>query len=170
MYLGFTPENLLLKPNWWGANVRVSTDASTWKCEQSGDSTSDVWSCIEDCIVSVYIILHHHIKSSPFWAIAFLRKFCWICLFRRELNHFVGFRNNIFFYRARSSALRPTPKLEDQVSVFMSSSDSTAQLYPPGTGFTSCHFLRLAGLRWRYSNTPPLWSILLVKLSLCLTN
>jgi hypothetical protein len=26
---------------------------------------------------------------------------------------------------------------------------------PPGTGFPFCRFLRLAGLRWRYSNPPP---------------
>jgi hypothetical protein len=37
---------------------------------------------------------------------------------------------HFFFYRARLSALRPTPNMEDQVSVFMSSSDRLAQLYP----------------------------------------
>jgi hypothetical protein len=29
-------------------------------------------------------------------------------------------------------------------------------LYPPGTGFPFRRLLRLAGLRWRYSNPPPL--------------
>jgi hypothetical protein len=38
--------------------------------------------------------------------------------------HFFGFRNNNFFYRARSAALRPTPVLEVQVS-----------LCPPATGW-----------------------------------
>jgi hypothetical protein len=33
-----------------------------------------------------------------------------------------------------SSALRPTPNLEDQVPVFMSPSDSVAQLYPQSPG------------------------------------
>jgi hypothetical protein len=42
--------------------------------------------------------------------------------------HFFGFCNNNFFYRARSSALRSTPNLGDQVSVFMSTSDRMAQL------------------------------------------
>jgi hypothetical protein len=49
--------------------------------------------------------------------------------------HFFGFRDNNFFYRARSSALRPIPNLEDQVSVFMSPSDRVAQLYPQAPGY-----------------------------------
>jgi hypothetical protein len=40
----------------------------------------------------------------------------------------------IFFYRARSSALRPTPNLEDQVPVFMSLSDKVTQLDPKAPG------------------------------------
>jgi hypothetical protein len=39
-----------------------------------------------------------------------------------------------FFYEARSLALRPTPNLEDQVSVFMSSRHRVAQLYPQAPG------------------------------------
>jgi hypothetical protein len=44
-----------------------------------------------------------------------------------------------FFYRASSSALRSTPKLEDQASVFMSPSDRLACLYPqtPGSLFVA---------------------------------
>jgi hypothetical protein len=38
--------------------------------------------------------------------------------------------------------IRDSPNLEDQVPY----------LYPPGTGFPFRRFLRLAGLRWRYSN------------------
>jgi hypothetical protein len=34
------------------------------------------------------------------------------------------------FYIARSSALCPTPNLEDKVYVFISTSDWVAQLYP----------------------------------------
>jgi hypothetical protein len=42
--------------------------------------------------------------------------------------HFVALRNNIFFvHRARSVALHPIPKLEDQVSVFMCPSELVAQ-------------------------------------------
>jgi hypothetical protein len=36
----------------------------------------------------------------------------------------------ILFYKARSSALRPTPNVEDQAPVFMSPSDRVPQLYP----------------------------------------
>jgi hypothetical protein len=40
----------------------------------------------------------------------------------------------MIFYKARSSALRPTPNLEEQVPVFMSPSDRVAQLYPQAPG------------------------------------
>jgi hypothetical protein len=45
----------------------------------------------------------------------------------------------IIFYRARSSALRPTSNLEDQVPVFMSPSDRVAQIYiqAPGSLFVA---------------------------------
>jgi hypothetical protein len=45
-----------------------------------------------------------------------------------------------FFYRARLSALQPTPKLEDQVSVFMSPTDRVAQfcLQALGYSFVTC--------------------------------
>jgi hypothetical protein len=44
-------------------------------------------------------------------------------------------------YRARSSALRPTPNLDDQVPVVMSPSDSVAQLYlqPLGSLFVASY-------------------------------
>jgi hypothetical protein len=40
-------------------------------------------------------------------------------------------------YRTRSSALRPTPKLKHQVSLFMSPSDRVSDSYPqaPGSSF-----------------------------------
>jgi hypothetical protein len=38
------------------------------------------------------------------------------------------------FSRARSSALRPTPNLEGQISVFMSPSDRVVQLYSQAPG------------------------------------
>jgi hypothetical protein len=56
---------------------------------------------------------------SSFRAMAFLNTFYQI----RSSFHFFGSRNNNFFYRTMSSALRPTPNLKDQVSVFMSPSD-----------------------------------------------
>jgi hypothetical protein len=82
---------------------------------------------------------HHHWQNSSFWAIAFL----WFCQIYRELDQPIftslDFATIISFYRARSSALRPTLNLEDQVSVFMSPRDMVAQLYPqaPGTLFVA---------------------------------
>jgi hypothetical protein len=58
------------------------------------------------------------------------------------------------FYSSRSSALRPTSNLEGQVPV-CPPSDRTIQLYPQTPGSLFIAFLRLAGLRWRYSNPPP---------------
>jgi hypothetical protein len=60
----------------------------------------------------------------------FLRRFCQI----ESGVHFSGFRGSNFFHRARSSALRPTPNLEYQVSVLMLHSDRMAQLYPQVLG------------------------------------
>jgi hypothetical protein len=48
--------------------------------------------------------------------------------------HFFGFRNRIFFYIARSSALRPTPNLEGQVPVFISHRNTVVRLYPQAPG------------------------------------
>jgi hypothetical protein len=58
---------------------------------------------------------HHQWQNSPSSAVAFLRRFCQIAS---------GFHN-----RASFSALRLTPKLEGQVSLFMSPSDRVVQLY-----------------------------------------
>jgi hypothetical protein len=41
------------------------------------------------------------------------------------------------------------------VPVFISPRNRVTQLYPRGTGFPLPRLLRLAGLRWRYSNPPP---------------
>jgi hypothetical protein len=57
----------------------------------------------------------------------------------------LGFRNNNHFYRAGLLVLRPTPNLEDQVSVFMAPGDSVAQLYPQALG---THFSRLLRHAW----------------------
>jgi hypothetical protein len=73
---------------------------------------------------------HYHRQNCPFGAIAFRIRFCHIAYG----FHFFGFCNNNLFYRVQSSALHPTPNLEDQVSVFMSSSVRVAQLYPQALG------------------------------------
>jgi hypothetical protein len=76
----------------------------------------------------------HHWQYSPFWAITFLRKFHQIAS---------RFRNNISFFRDRSSHLRLTPNLEDHVSVFMSLQWHAGPCMPPGTGFLLHRLLRL---------------------------
>jgi hypothetical protein len=45
--------------------------------------------------------------------------------------------------------------LEGQVPVFISPRNRLPHLYPSGTGFPFRCLLRLAGLRWGYSNPPP---------------
>jgi hypothetical protein len=51
----------------------------------------------------------------------------------------------ITFYRAGLLVQRPTPNLEDQVSVFMTHGDRVAQLYPQALG---THFSRLLRHAW----------------------
>jgi hypothetical protein len=50
---------------------------------------------------------------------------------------------------------RGSPKLVGQVPVFISPRNRVSRLYLPGTGFPFRRLLRLAGIRWRYSNPPP---------------
>jgi hypothetical protein len=57
----------------------------------------------------------------------------------------MGFRNNNVFSRAGLLVQRPTPNLEDQVSVFMTHGDRVAQLYPQALG---THFSRLLRHAW----------------------
>jgi hypothetical protein len=68
-----------------------------------------------------------------------------------ELDHPVltslEFATIIFFYGTRSSALRPTPNLWDQVTVFMWPIGRVVQLYPQAPGFPFHRLLLLAGLR-----------------------
>jgi hypothetical protein len=78
---------------------------------------------------SMKTIIHHH---------------CQTALFEKILPDFIRFSllwisQQYFFYRARSSALRPTPNLENQVSVYMFASDKAAQFYPrvPGSLFVA---------------------------------
>jgi hypothetical protein len=57
----------------------------------------------------------------------------------------------ITFLRAGLLVQRPTPNLEDQVSVFMSRGDRVAQLYPQALGVA---FYDMCGLQWDYSLIP----------------
>jgi hypothetical protein len=64
-------------------------------------------------------------QRTIFWAMAFL-KFCHIL----SGFQFSGFRKKYFFYRTRSSALRPTSNLEGQIPIFMFPRDRVSQLHP----------------------------------------
>jgi hypothetical protein len=48
-----------------------------------------------------------------------------------------------------------SPSLECQVPPIYIPQEQGGPVIPPGTGFPFCRLLRLAGLRWRYSNQPP---------------
>jgi hypothetical protein len=48
-----------------------------------------------------------------------------------------------------------SPNLEGQVPVFISPRTRVAQWCPRALGYLFCRLLRLAGLRWRYSNPVP---------------
>jgi hypothetical protein len=61
---------------------------------------------------------------------------------------FFYFATVTFLYRARSSALYPTPNLKDPGLRIYVPQCQSGSVIPPGTGFPfHCH-LRLAGLRW----------------------
>jgi hypothetical protein len=75
---------------------------------------------------------YHHRQNSPFWVMPFLRRFCQIC--KLPAFHYFTFRNEVSL-SASLSALRPTPTLEDHVSVFMSPSDRVAQFYPQAPSY-----------------------------------
>jgi hypothetical protein len=63
----------------------------------------------------------------------------WPCSPCRALASSLGFRNSSFFYGVGLLAPRPTPNLEDQVSVFMTPrrQGKVAQLYPRALGSSS---------------------------------
>jgi hypothetical protein len=86
-------------------------------------------------------------QNSSFWAIAFLRIFCINCLFRRDLDHLVftslDFARVIFYAQ---------PWIWRTMSLW---DGSAVTCISPGTGFPFHLLLRLARIRWRYSNLPP---------------
>jgi hypothetical protein len=66
-----------------------------------------------------------------------------------------GFSSNIFFYTVRSSALRLTPQPGGPRLCTYVPHEQDGLVIPPGTGFPFRRLLRLARLRWRYSNPAP---------------
>jgi hypothetical protein len=72
-------------------------------------------------------------QNSPFGATNFNYKILQDCILNQTIR-FSLLWNLDFFYRARLSALRPTPSLKDHVSVFMPPSDRVVQLYRQAPG------------------------------------
>jgi hypothetical protein len=90
-----------------------------------------------------------HWQISPFGATASLRRFCQI---RSSDFHFFRFWNNLQS-KVISLASNRQPGGPGSCSYMHQGQDGP--VIPPGTGFPLRRFLRLAGLRWRYSNPPP---------------
>jgi hypothetical protein len=91
-------------------------------------------------IVYIYIyIIIIIIIIGPFWAIAFLRRFCQICLeLDRPVFTSLDFGTIIFFTEQGHHLCIQPPNLEDRVSVFMFPSDRVTQLYPQAPCSFSC--------------------------------
>jgi hypothetical protein len=95
-----------------------------------------------------FLILHSQLRlshrrrylSSSYWAVVFCKVFC---------SHLFGFHNSSS-YRTGSSAVCPTPNLEDQVPLFMSPSDRWPSYIPMQRVPFYCAS-RHARLRWRCS-------------------
>jgi hypothetical protein len=94
----------------------------------------------------ISVFRHHRGENRPLWAVAFLRRFYQICLSGFD---FFGFRKSMF-----SFAEHLPLNLEDQVTVFMSGGWQGGPVITPVTASPFLH-LRLAGIRWRYSDPPP---------------
>jgi hypothetical protein len=90
-------------------------------------------------------------KTAPFWATAFLIRFCQIA----SGFHFFGFRNSNFFLQSSVVSLVSIPQPEGPGPCIYVPQWQGGPVIPPGTGFPFRRLLRLAGLRWRYSNPPP---------------
>jgi hypothetical protein len=85
-------------------------------------------------IRTAYTHCHQHWQNSPFWAIALEDS----ARVGPSGFHFCGFLNNDFFFcRPRSSDLRPSSNLEDEVPVFRSFNNRVVQQYShtPGSLF-----------------------------------
>jgi hypothetical protein len=95
---------------------------------------------------------HHHQQwqNSPVLNIAFLRRFSQIA----SGFHLFGFRNNSSFIEQGRQTCVQTPTWRAR-SLYLSPTRTGCPGYTPGTGFSFRCPLRLAGLRWRYSNLPP---------------
>jgi hypothetical protein len=102
----------------------------------------------------------HHWQYSPFWAIAFLRRFRQIASGFR----FSGFRNNIFFFAEKSQPCVQPPIWRTRSLYLCPPQWQGGPVIPPGTEFPFRRLLRPWRLPWRYSNSPPREEHLLIYL------
>jgi hypothetical protein len=71
-------------------------------------------------------------------------------------SHFFGFRNNSFFFlRSKVVSFASNRKPGGPGLCIYVFQWQGGPFIPPDTGFPFSRLLRLAGLRWRYSNPPP---------------
>jgi hypothetical protein len=89
---------------------------------------------------------HHYYRNGPFWAIVFFRGLDYSVLTSLDFSTVIFLRSKVVSLVSNPQPWGPDP------CVFMSPSDTVAQLYPPGTGFPFRRLLLFAGLRWGYSN------------------
>jgi hypothetical protein len=92
---------------------------------------------------------HHHWQNSPFWAIAFLRRFCHIC---HPIFTSFDFAT-IIFYTVSSSAFASNSQSWGLKSLYVLQWQG-GPVMPPASGFPSHRLLRVAVMWWRYSNLP----------------
>jgi hypothetical protein len=92
---------------------------------------------------------HHHWQNGPFWALAFLRRFCQI--------HpvFTSFDFATILLQSKFVSLVSNPQPGGPGPCIYVPQWQCVPVILPGTGFTFPCLLGLAGLRWRYSNLPP---------------
>jgi hypothetical protein len=94
---------------------------------------------------------HHHWQDSPFWSTA-LEDSTRFHLVFTSLD-FV----TIFFTEQDTQPCVQPPNLRTRFLYLFPPVTGWPSYIPPSTGFPFCRILRLAGLRWRYSNPPPHW-------------
>jgi hypothetical protein len=137
----------LTELNWTRSRSRsrsyFTTDGQSWYRVSLWDLRPDIISCRN---VAVWNLL-----SCIYWAPSLTRgRVC-----NLQCNHsIVRVAQNPKPYFTFSSETPPTWKARFPIYI---PQEQGGPVIPPGTGFPLGRLLRLAGLRWMYSNPPPTW-------------
>jgi hypothetical protein len=92
------------------------------------------------------------LAKQPFWAIMFPRRFCQMCL---PLFNSLDFATIHFFTeQGRQPCVQPPTRRTMSLCISVPQRHGGPAL-SPDTGFPFRRLVRLAGLRWRYSNPSP---------------